>query len=184
MAIHHLPDAETLCKLFRYDEETGRLFWRERDQSFFGTGTVAAATAAQRWNTRMAGKEALSTINCHGYKHGTLLGRTTNAHRVIWKMKHGYDAEVIDHISGDKLDNRISNLRNVDQSLNMRNCALRSNTKMGCGGIRKNRNRFTARIVVGNKEKHIGSFRTLDEAIEARKAAEIANGFHPNHGRK
>jgi len=45
------------------------------------------------------------------------------------------------------------------------------------------RNRWRVRISVDNKEQHIGRFKKLSEAIQARKDALYMYGYHPNHGK-
>jgi len=43
--------------------------------------------------------------------------------------------------------------------------------------------RWRASISVANRQRYLGTFDYLAEAVEARKAAEVKYGFHPNHGR-
>ncbi len=59
-----------------------------------------------------------------------------------------------------------------------------SNNTSGVTGVywSKDALRWHAKIKVGGKSKHLGSFHTKDDAMAARKAAETAHGFHPQHG--
>ena len=166
---------ETLCSLFRYEPETGKLFWRERPISMFPDKRTRIL-----WNAKLAGKEAF-TSRTLGYPQGKIFGKTHYAHRVIWTMIHGDAKGHIDHINGIRIDNRLSNLRLVDQKDNCRNSALRSDNASGHPGISRIPSTGMWRVRI--KNTHVGCFKTFDEAISARKEAEKQNGFHPNHGR-
>ncbi len=56
-----------------------------------------------------------------GYVYDTYKGKKYRTHRLIWKYMTGEDPDIIDHINGDKFDNRWHNLRNVDATLNSHN---------------------------------------------------------------
>lgn len=91
---------------------------------------------------------------------------------------------VTDHENGDGLDNRVINLRAVTHKTNMRNLTLYTNNKYGQSGVYKVRSgRFIASIRLNGKQTHIGTYNTVEEAIEARKEAEVPLGYHDNHGR-
>lgn len=95
----------------------------------------------------------------------------------------------IDHINKDKQDNRINNLRDVTTAENQRNRKLMVTNKSGACGVHKLNKRYSALvwsavIMVDKKQIYLGSFRTKEQAIKARKAAERKHGFHPNHGKK
>lgn len=166
MAILTLPDAEYLHKRLAYDPETGSLFWRPGE--------------SKRWNTKNAGKPALNCLCRYGYKVGRIDGRGYRSHRVIWKMMTGTDPDEIDHINGNRADNRWLNLRCVSRIGNCRNLALPTTNKSGVVGVSWRRDLKCWRVTIS--EKHIGHFATFDEAVIARKRAEDELNFHPNHG--
>lgn len=90
-------------------------------------------------------------------------------HRVIMKPKKGVE---IDHIDGNRLNNQKSNLRFATSSQNKINRGPRKDNKSGFKGVswHKQRNLWTARIMTGGKYKHLGLFKTLEEAAEAYNA--------------
>ena len=184
-----LPDPIILRQLLNYDPDTGNLFWRERGREFFNEPTDPRRTSkdvCSMWNTRYAGKQAFTSKTGHGCLSGSILGVPTTAHRVIWAIVHGqWPTGVIDHINGDPTDNRLVNLRQVSHKINGRNARLRSDNPSGFPGIKMTQSgRWQAVITVDGIRQHLGTFPTLEGAIDARRAHEARNGFHPNHGRR
>lgn len=105
-------------------------------------------------------------------------GRVFHMHSLMLLREHKQD---IDHINRNGLDNRRSNLRLVSRSDNNKNSKLRSDSTTGVKGVYKHtkNNSWYARIVVEGKWKYLGSFSTKDEAILARKMAELnTDGYH------
>lgn len=166
-----LPPIQTLRQLLDYDPATGLLIWKTRPLEMFG-GDVRICNT---WNTRYAGKEALGSVDALGYKVGHLRSVYVRAHRVIWKLMHGVDpAGQIDHINGERDDNRAVNLRDVNQSGNQRNAGLRHDNKSGHAGVHVRKNGQITAYVCG---KYMGVFPTVEAAAEARRAAERDLGF-------
>lgn len=125
------------------------------------------------------------SINGWGYRQMRVDGRDYRAHHIIWLMVKGYLPSELDHINGDRTDNRIENLREVDRQENLRNQKLRKSNSSGVMGVGwdKTHGKWTARIRHDGKNRTLGSFKTYEEAVEARKAAEVIHGYHVNHGR-
>ena len=98
-----LPAIEILREHLTYDGEAGKLFWRKGG------------------NGRKAGDIA-GSMTKQGYLRFTLLGKQWFVHRVIWALHTGEDPGilVIDHIDGQRDNNRISNLRKMRQVGNTR----------------------------------------------------------------
>ncbi len=97
-----------------------------------------------RWRTIFAAKKGEFARNIHfdkkkNTKYATVPHAGTNwfAHRVIWIMKNGYlcKDKVIDHIDCNSLNNDISNLRVVDQTLNVKNSPKRRDNNTGESGV-------------------------------------------------
>jgi hypothetical protein len=181
MAGKHLPSPEVLRQLLKYDAETGRLFWKLRDRSMFGSDR-----AANTWNSRYAGREAFTAKTRGGYRVGRVGDTAFYAHRVIWAITHGeWPDQQIDHINGDTSDNRLENLRAVCCVENGRNTKIHAHNTSGLMGVcwDSSCQKWAASITVRQRKVALGRFPTFDEAANARAAAEAKYGFHPNHGR-
>lgn len=75
----------------------------------------------------------------HVYWQVTVQGVRLAGHRAVWELHNGEipDGLCVDHINGDKLDNRIENLRIVPHALNMRNMKMDKRNKSGVTGVSK-----------------------------------------------
>ena len=116
-----------------------------------------------------------------------ILGDRYLAHRLAWLYVYGeFPRHQIDHIDGNGLNNKISNLRDVTPMENSRNQRRRKDNTSGCTGVRyyEAKKKFTAQIREGGKQKHLGYFQDIEDAIAARKLAEKRLGYHSNHGTK
>lgn len=130
------------------------------------------------------GRKAPNRSNDARYNIVKIDGVPFAEHRIIWKFVTGEDPLVIDHINGNRSDNRWANLRNATVAQNARNAKRSSTNTSGCPGVRlhKRDRLWLARITVNYKEIFLGSFRKKSDAISTRRRAEAALGFHPNHG--
>lgn len=122
----------------------------------------------------------------HGYMCGEIFNKPVSAHRVAFTIYHGKrpDGEV-DHINGNRSDNRISNLRDTTRTVNARNMKKSAANQSGVTGVSfyKSSGRWQSRIMADGKYLHLGYFDRFDDAVSARKSAEKKLGYHPNHGR-
>ncbi len=92
----------------------------------------------------------------------------------------------IDHENHIRDDNRLVNLRLVDGNNNHKNMSLYKNNTSGCPGVRwyVGRKKWVATLTHNKKVISLGRYDNLEEAIKARKGAEVKYGtFHRNHGR-
>lgn len=179
----YLPSPDMLNKLLRYDEATGKLFWKPRVKEFFSEGKNSAFN---KWNTRWSGKEALFSVDSHGYFYGRIFGKRHSAHRVIMAMNTGvWPLEDVDHINGCRSDNRMINLRSVSRKENARNASKSKRNKSGYVGVSwsKKDKRWRAGICVDGKELYLGNFVNIEEAVAARCRANEKYGFSKNHGK-
>ncbi len=173
MAKTILPTPEDLRNALEYDPTSGRLVWRYR------------AERGADWNTRYAEKDAFTTV-AGGYRQGRMNGVPMLMHRAIWAIVHGeWPQGQIDHINGDRQDNRLANLRAVSQADNLRNAKMNKRNSTGHAGVyRTPTGKWNAQIHSGGKSRSLGTYGTFGEAVAARLAAEKAAGFHPNHGKR
>ena len=104
----------------------------------------------------------------------------TLLHRVLCP-----DFKEIDHIDRDKLNNRRSNLRECSHSGNMINRGIQKNNKSGIPGVcwDNGRSKWMAHAKVNRKTINLGRFDSIDDAVKARKQAEIKyyGEFAPNN---
>lgn len=141
-------------KHLAYDRETGYLTWFKRTGGHMAVGYRAGHIAP------------------NGYRRITLVGRRYMAHRLVWLFETGeWPEQWVDHISGDKDDNRVSNLRLATTAENNANSSILAKAnKSGFRGVcfRKDRNTYIAYIYVNGKIKLLGSFK---DAVRAARAA-------------
>lgn len=185
MAKKPLPTPEELRQLLRYEPETGKLYWLARGPEWFADGYRTAQGEANNFNSRYAGKEA-GCLGPVGYYYvGLPGGRHVPAHRVIWALVNGNWPDVVDHIDGDPLNNRIGNLRDISQAGNLRNARMWSHNTSGVTGVYwiKRTGKWRAAIKVDGKTINLGERRDFDEAVQLRRIAEAAHGFTARHGR-
>lgn len=174
MRVHPIPSQTFLREILSYDPDSGLLTWKER------------ASGPAFWNSRYAGTTAFNTIDSRGYKFGKISRVRFSTHRIIFKMETGEEPECIDHIDGDKTNNKWSNLRKVTWSQNRRNAAKPKTNTSGCAGVKwfRRDRRWRAYITVDLVRVDLGSFKEFKDAVASRKHAERKYGFHPNHGRE
>lgn len=151
--------AEHVREAFDYDVESGELIWRVRP---------AVNAYATRFNNQYAGTKA-GSISKKGYVYILLLGRRYLAHRIVWLHQNGSMPTLhIDHINGNKSDNRIENLREATQAQN--NCNTSKRNKYG-KGVNRVWNKYAGQIWHEGKHFYLGLFKTPEEAHAAYCAA-------------
>jgi hypothetical protein len=164
-----LPPLSELHALFAYDPETGFIINR-----------LSLTAGASLGRPRLIGGRAeywgRPRVR-HGVEHGrvSVRGRFILAHRVAWALFYNEDpgSSFIDHINGDRRDNRILNLRLCKHQENCLNQKLRSDNKTGtkCVTWDASQRNYRVRITVKQQHFHIGRFKTLAEAVAAAEAA-------------
>jgi len=98
--------------------------------------------------------------------------KTIFLHCFILGKKNGFD---IDHINGDRLDNRKKNLRHCTHLENSRNRVLSKNNKSGIIGVHWNKKskKWQAQIGLNFETKNLGYYEKKEDAVIARKKAEL-----------
>lgn len=132
---------------------------------------------------RSTGRRADTKHNA-GYLCVSVCGRLYLSHRLAWLYVHGeWPADQIDHINGDRADNRINNLR---ECTNAQNCQNVRAHRDGCGllgaSLEKRSGRWQSGIGVGGKRFHLGYFATKEEAhaayLEAKQNLHCFGAFN------
>ena len=160
MKIIELPSVEYLNEIFEYDFDNGKLYWKKSGKGIKKSKLSVGA----------------GYINKHdGYVSISVNGTEYKAHRLIWKMFYGYDPKEVDHINGNRSDNRIENLREVTRSQNsMNQHGVRKNSSGVRGvGWDKFTSKWRVRITKEGKVERLGRYKNLEDAIQVRKDAEI-----------
>jgi hypothetical protein len=110
-----------------------------------------------------------------GYWVIGVCGRQYYGHRLAWFYVHGEWPKFIDHINSDRVDNRLANLRNIEQRINNQNRrAAGKNNLCGFLGVShepRNASPWVARIWVDGKSKHLKACKTKEEAHAVYVAA-------------
>lgn len=111
----------------------------------------------------------LGTIT-KGYHFARLGPNVYALHRLAWLYVHGaWPTHEIDHINGDRADNRIANLRVVSRAQNSQNqrAAHSRNLSSGLLGVGRHKNRWAARILFNGCRKRLGMYDTPEQAHAA-----------------
>lgn len=120
-------------------------------------------------------------LDTKGYVQRTLRkSKSISLHVSVLGVKQGKE---IDHVNGNKLDNRRANLRHVSHSQNMRNMKIHKDNKSGFKGVslHKHSGLHTARICVNRISIHLGYFKSAIEASLAYCKASLK--YHGVFGR-
>ena len=158
----------TLKELLNYNPETGNFIWVSSPANCIKVGDKAGSK------------------DSYGYYKIAIQRKTYKAHRLAWIYVHGdIPNQPIDHINGDRADNRIQNLRVVTPKENQQNQKKFTNNTSGATGVHWHvqHKRWQARIFVDGKRVDLGAFDDVVSAVAARKSAERKYNYHPNHGR-
>ena len=158
---------DLLNHLFDYDKETGNLIWKAPRSRRVKKGDIAGCPQST------------------GYLRTKINAKDYLVHRIVFLMHKGYLPKTIDHINGDRLDNRIENLRAVTANQNQHNRKLNGNNTSGFKGVSwcNTYKYWRAAIRLEGKRINLGHFNTPEEAdVVVRKAREELHGSFANHG--
>lgn len=147
---------ERLHQLLHYDPLTGVFLWRVKPARPVTMGAVAGRTHKT------------------GYRIIKIDARPYYAHRLAWLYMTGeWPSADIDHISGDKVDNRWANMRLATRSENAINRPAPTNNTSGIKGVYLTANgRWAAMIRVRGVLHHLGTYAAKEAAADARQRAE------------
>ncbi|WBF79636.1 hypothetical protein BNNNBJKE_00052 [Aeromonas phage vB_AdhM_DL] len=156
-----LPPSEYLNSIFNYDEITGKLYWKDREQRL-----DEKDRDYKTWKVKRSGKEAGYTHFANNYIEIRLpSGELHKAHRIIWKMKTGEEPNLkLDHINGIRTDNRFENLRLATDQENARNSITYSAT--GYKGVTFDGDKYIANYAVKDINYIKRGFDTPEDAAK------------------
>lgn len=148
---------EELIKVLSYDKDTGVFTWICSPAQNVKSGSIAGSK------------------NKNGYIEIKINRKVYKAHRLAWLITYKCFPKLhIDHINGEKDDNRLCNLRSVTQSQNMKNSKMQRNNTSGVKNVSydKQCKKWRVYVTVDNKRINIGRFDDIEfaelVAIEAR----------------
>lgn len=129
-------------------------------------------TGVFRWalpRSRIRVGQVAGYVKPDGYKGLEFNGRSYLQHRLAWVYVYGEEINgEIDHVNGDRSDNRICNLRVVTRAQNCQNRHnVRSDSKTGVLGASRNEGTYRAEIKANGVRKYLGRFKTAEEAGSA-----------------
>ena len=160
------PTVERLREVLRYEAGTGKLYWIKKP--------------SYRANRAVVGEEAGRT-STNNYNDIQIDGRRMKAHHIVWALHTGeFPALFIDHINGNKTENRVDNLRLATASDNAANrVSEMGSTSIYLGVSFKSANRaWVAQIHKSGKKIHLGLFDS-----EATAAKAYNNAAMKHHGK-
>jgi HNH endonuclease len=128
-------------------------------------------------------KGLAGTLHHSGYWQVKVGKKSMWSHKIIFAIHHGYFAKQIDHIDGNKLNNRIENLRESTSQQNHWNVGVSKNNKSGYKNIYFQNNRWRVMMRIDKKMTQIGSYEDIE--LAQLVAIEARNKYHKefaNHG--
>lgn len=159
-------EALELKKYLIYDQESGDLFWKVSPAKSVKEGSLAG------------------TLNKKGYKVVRFNYKYYKAHRIAWLLFYGgWPKFEIDHINGDRSDNRIANLRLASRVQNLANRQKQKDTSSKYKGVywNKKEKKWKASIRTEGKKIHLGYF--VSEELAAKAYDEAAKKLHGDYAK-
>ncbi|PND34552.1 hypothetical protein C1I89_10235 [Achromobacter pulmonis] len=156
-----MVELHTITPFLSYSPDTGLFRWLKSPNRRIAVGCVAGRT------------------NKHGYVEIGIHKRILSAHRLAWLLSHGeWPDGDIDHVNGDRQDNRLSNLRVVSRRENVHNIhgAMVTN-RLGVLGVVQVGSRYRASIRHEGRTVSLGNYSKIEDAQKVYAA--VKSALHP-----
>jgi hypothetical protein len=149
--------ADFVREVFDYDPHTGAIKWRVKYSRKVNAGMPAGYLDSGR------------------YVRIRIKGRAYAAHRIAFLYMHGrWPTEFLDHVNGDKTDNRLVNLRECSSAQNNSNRPYTRPTRAGVKGVRLTPNgSYEARISANGRRIYLGKYDDAESAKAAYQSAAL-----------
>lgn len=175
-----------LRECFSYDPVEGKLYWNvDRPASHFKTRSSYLG-----WYKLCAGKEAgcIAKIRTLTYRIVKVNSIRTTCSKVMYALYYGHYVEMVDHIDGNPLNNKIENLKASSAKMNAKNIGLSKRNTSGIGGVSWCKvsgkwKAFCSVSVDGKRRSHsLGLHETIFEAACCRISWQNSSGYSLRHG--
>lgn len=153
----------------KYDR--GRLKWIKSPRNGISLGDPADTSISAKGTS-------------HPYRITGFNKKRYQTHRIIYYLHYKTWPQIVDHINGNTLDNRIENLRACSYAENARNSRKSKRNTSGVKGVtwNKSRKKWQAGVTVNKKFKNLGYYESIEDAEQARKnAVSIIHGEFARH---
>jgi len=154
-----MKEIEVVREYLDYSPDTGEFTWKKASSDKSKVGSRAGRPRS-----------------VNGYWQLTLKGVTYYAHRLAWFHFYGdMPSKHIDHVNGDKGDNRITNLRLASPSENVANTGAKRDNTSGSKNVHwcSTKKRWIAKVKRDGKTHHVGTFREYFPAVHAAESARL-----------
>ncbi|QHJ79554.1 MAG: hypothetical protein [Caudoviricetes sp.] len=150
-----------LMELYSYNPENG-VFTRIKKLNGKGRGHIG---------------EPVGSLDSKGYLTICFEGKHIKLHRLAWAFTFGeFPQGIMDHVNGDRKDNRICNLREADKKGNAYNSKNFSNNKTGFKGVSMLKDgKYRAQARLNGKKVHLGRFNSAEDAAKEYLKFSIEN---------
>jgi len=177
---------EYLRECFNYDPIEGKLYWND-DRPLTHFKTKAAYVG---WKKVCSGKEAgcIAKIRTLTYRIVKVCGLRTTCSKVMYALYYGHYVEMVDHIDGNPLNNKIENLKASSADMNAKNIGLSKRNTSGIGGVSWDKTMCMwkasgSKSLEGRRRTiHLGYYDTIFEAACVRLSWQNTNGYSLRHG--
>lgn len=108
----------------------------------------------------------VDSVNDKGYVRFNIDKKSYYGHRLAWFYMTGeWPKVVVDHIDGDRLNNRWSNLRAATKAINSQNQKkAHCQSRIGLMGVTQDGKKYRAQITLNGRTRRLGTFGTPEEA--------------------